>query len=242
MKQNMNTSMIKATAREQLLGHYGTSIAAVILYRILAIIIVNIVVGAIIPSNLISYLIYFAATLLINLFFGVFQSGLAYLFMNIVYGQPVSVSDLFQGFRNHPDKAIILQIPLAVMDIMTIIPLQLFTVIRAQNRVLNGAIDPKVPLTVLAITLMISIVNIYVRLMFSQSYYLLQDFPEKDAFSILKTSAKLMKGHKHRLLLLYISYIPLAIIGTLACFLPLLWVISYLSTATAAFYQDLVQR
>ena len=72
MKQNMNTSMIKATAREQLLGHYGTSIAAVILYRILAIIIINIVVGAIIPSNLISYLIYFAATLLINLFFGVF--------------------------------------------------------------------------------------------------------------------------------------------------------------------------
>ncbi|WP_029324068.1 DUF975 family protein [Butyrivibrio sp. AE3004] len=242
MKQNKRTSKIKAVARERLLGNYGTSTIAIILYRFITFIIINIVVGAIIPNNLISYFVYFAATILVNLFFGVFDSGLAYLFMNVVYGQSVSIADLFQGFKNHPDKAIILQIPLALIDTLTIIPLQLFSVILAQNKQIEGIIDPRITIAVLAVSAVITIVNVYVRLMFSQSYYILQDFPDKDAFSILKTSIKLMKGHKHRLLLLYLSYIPLFILGTLACFIPLIWVVTYLSAADAAFYQDLVQN
>ncbi|WP_408069946.1 DUF975 family protein [Butyrivibrio sp. JL13D10] len=240
MKKLKSTKTLKAIARERLLGHYGTTISALILYRFISFLIVNIIVGAIIPNNLITYLIYFGATILVNLFFGVFESGIAYLFMNIVYGQSASVGDLFHGFQNHPDKAIILQIPIAVMDTLTMIPIQVLSVILATNAKIPGNINPQITFTVVGIIAVLVILNIYVRLMFSQSYYILQDFPEKSATSILKTSARLMKGNKGKLFLLYLSFIPMGLIGMLACFIPFFWVTAYLVTSDAAFYQDLV--
>ncbi len=240
MRQLKNTTALKATARERLLGHYGTTISAIILYRFISFMIINFIIGSIIPNTLLSYLVYFAATILVNLFFGVFESGIAYLFMNIVYGQSVSVADIFHGFKNHPDKAIVLQIPLAVMDTLTMIPIQVLSVILATNAKLTGNIDSQITIAVIAVIAILAIVNIYVRLTFSQSYYILQDFPEKSATSILKTSMKLMRGNKGRLLLLYLSFIPLGLIGMLACFIPLFWVTAYLTTSDAAFYQDLV--
>lgn len=240
MNHFKNSKEIKATARERLLGNYGTTISAIILYRFIAFFIINITVGAIIPATFLSYLVYFAATLLVNLFLGIFDSGLAYLFMNVVYGQSISVADLFHGFKSHPDKAIKLQVPYAVMDTLTMIPIQVLSVILAANAKLKGSIDSRITITVVAIIAALFIVNIFVRLIFSQSYFILQDFPEKSATSILKTSMKLMKGNKGRLILLYLSFIPIGLVGLLACFIPFLWIGAYFNTSNAAFYQDLV--
>lgn len=234
------TSALKATARDRLIGHYGTTISAIILYRFISFVVVNFIVGSIIPSSLISYLVFFSATILVNLFLGVFDSGLAYLFMNIIYGQSVSVGDLFHGFKNHPDKAIKLQVPIAVMDTLTMIPIQVLSVVLARNAKITGSIEPQVTYAVIAVIGILAIINLYVRLTFSQSYYILQDFPDKSATSILKTSSKLMKGNKRRLILLYLSFIPLGLIGMLACFVPFFWVTAYVAASDAAFYQDLV--
>lgn len=240
MRQTKNTKTLKAIARERLLGKYGTTIAAVVLYRFIALLMINVITAAIIPTNLITYFAYFGSTILVNLFLGVFDSGLAYLFMNVVYAQSVSMSDLFHGFKNHPDKAILLHVPIAVANTLTIIPLQVLMAMLVKNNNSAVSIDPRYIMFALLISVVMTIANIYIRLIFSQSYYILQDFPEKRTSDILKASMRLMKGSKFRLLLLYLSFIPLALIGVLACFIPLLWVGVYNSASIAAFYQDLI--
>ena len=240
MKNTKNAKTIKAIARERLLGHYGTTIGAMILYRIIAFVMINIVSSAIIPVNLFTYLVYFGATILVNLFLGVFDSGLAYLFMNVVYGQSVSAADLFHGFKNHPDKAILLHIPIAVVNTLTFIPLQVLSALVLKDARTTAVIDTRYIIIAICISTVMTIVNIYVRLMFSQSYYILQDFPDKRTTEILKASMHLMKGSKLRLLLLYISFLPIMLLGAISFFLPLLWVGAYTSASDAAFYQDLI--
>lgn len=240
MKQTKNAKAIKAIARERLLGNYGTTIGAMILYRFIAFILINIVSAAIIPANLLTYFIYFGATILVSLFLGVFDSGLAYLFMNLVYSQSVSTADLFHGFKNHPDKAILLHVPIAIVNTLTMIPLQILSALLVKDTRTTAIIAPRYIVFAICVSVVMTIINLYVRLMFSQSYYILQDFPEKRSTEILKASMKLMKGSKLRLLLLYISFIPITLLGSLACFIPLLWVGAYTSASDAAFYQDLI--
>ena len=240
MRQTKNAKAIKAIARERLLGNYGTTIGAMILYRIIAFVVINVVTAAIVPANLFTYLIYFGSTILVNLFLGVFDSGLAYLFMNLVYSQSVSAADLFHGFKNHPDKAILLHVPIAVVNTLTMIPVQVLSAILAKKANTDAIIDPKYLMLAILFSVVMTIVNIYVRLVFSQSYYILQDFPDKRSSEILKASMQLMNGSKLKLLLLHISFLPMMILGALSFFIPLLWVGAYTSASDAAFYQDLI--
>ncbi|WP_026528322.1 DUF975 family protein [Butyrivibrio sp. VCD2006] len=240
MKQTKNAKEIKAIARDRLLGHYGTTIGALILYRIIAFLMINIVTAAIIPANLLTYLIYFGSTILVNLFLGVFDSGLAYLFMNVVYSQSVSTADLFHGFKNHPDKAILLHVPIAVANTLTVIPLQVLSAMLMKSSRTTAIIDVRYIVIALVTSILMTVANIYVRLMFSQSYFILQDFPDKKSSDILKASMSLMKGSKLRLLLLYISFIPMVLLGAVSCFIPLFWIGAYASASDAAFYQDLI--
>ena len=240
MKQTKNAKALKAIAREKLIGHYGTTIGTMILYRFIALILVNIVSAAIVPANLLTYLVYYGATILVNLFLGVFDSGLAYLFMNLVYSQSVSTADLFHGFKNHPDKAILLHVPIAVVNTLTFIPLQVLSAMLLKDTRTTAVIDPRYIIFAICISVVMTVVNIYVRLMFSQSYYILQDFPDKSSTEILKASMQMMKGSKLRLFSLYISFIPITLLGAVACFIPLLWVGAYSSASDAAFYQDLI--
>ena len=92
----------------------------------------------------------------------------------------------------------------------------------------------------LSIALLGLIMSIAVKLVFSQGFYLLQDFPDKSASEILRISASMMRGNKLRLIKLYISFIPLILIGVAALFIPLLWVDVYMKSALAAFYQDCI--
>lgn len=240
MKQTKNAKAIKAIARERLLGNYGTTIGAMVLYRFIVYLMMNIISAVIVPADLLTYLLYFGSTILVNLFFGVFDSGLAYLFMNLVYSQPVSTGDLFHGFKNHPDKAIILHVPIAVVNTLTVIPLQVLSAMLTKSVKTTAVIDPRFIMLAGLISVVMTALNIYVRLMFSQSYYILQDFPDKRSSEILKASMHLMKGSKHRLLFLYLSFIPMVVLGALSCFIPLFWIGAYRSASDAAFYQDLI--
>jgi uncharacterized membrane protein len=49
-----------------------------------------------------------------------------------------------------------------------------------------------------------------------------------------------MNGNKFRLFKLYLSFIPLILLGIITFFIPLLWVNAYMEASQAAFYQDLI--
>ena len=89
----VSTSMIKATARERLLGNYGTIIAASIVVNIIYF------VSMLTILQITNIFISLTTQIIVDLLFGVFISGRCYMLMNLAYGQPVTFGDLFFGFK-----------------------------------------------------------------------------------------------------------------------------------------------
>ena len=75
---------------------------------------------------------------------------------------------------------------------------------------------------------------------FSMAFYIINDHPEMTAMEALRESHRLMKGHKMQYFLLNLSFIGWMILGSLCFGVGTLWVSAYMSTASAAFYEELL--
>ena len=69
--------------------------------------------------------------------------------------------------------------------------------------------------------------------------YLIEDNPELCADDCIKRSRALMKGHKKDLFLLDLSFIGWFILCMITCGIGFLWLMPYVKTSYAAFYEDL---
>ncbi len=69
--------------------------------------------------------------------------------------------------------------------------------------------------------------------------YLLRDYPELGVREALRTSRQMMKGHKWNLFVLELSFIGWFFVCILTLGMAMLWLIPYVETAHAAFYEDL---
>ena len=69
--------------------------------------------------------------------------------------------------------------------------------------------------------------------------YLLRDYPEIGAREALRLSRELMKEHKWDLFVLQFTFIGWIILSILTAGIGFLWLMPYMATAQAYFYQDL---
>ena len=83
---------------------------------------------------------------------------------------------------------------------------------------------------------------LYVKILYSQVYFIMLDFPEMSASECLRYSRRLMKGNKIRYLYLMLSFIPLMLLGFLTCCIGLLFVIPYMNTTYSNFYLELMSK
>nr|MBP7349717.1 hypothetical protein [Butyrivibrio sp.] len=89
MKQYKTTAEIKATAKKQLLGKYGTTIGAALILLATTLFLSSFALMEVNPDSLISIIFYRVILFLIELFMGILISGNAYMYMNVIYDQPV---------------------------------------------------------------------------------------------------------------------------------------------------------
>ena len=68
--------------------------------------------------------------------------------------------------------------------------------------------------------------------------YILKDNPELSANQAIDLSRKMMKGHKFDLFFLHLSFIGWGILSVFTGGIGILWLMPYMLTAQAAFYQD----
>ena len=68
--------------------------------------------------------------------------------------------------------------------------------------------------------------------------YILIDNPEISANQAINLSQKMMKGHKFDLFFLHFSFIGWFFLSIFTFGIGLLWLLPYMMTAQAAFYQD----
>ena len=73
---------------------------------------------------------------------------------------------------------------------------------------------------------------------YSLTPYILIDNPELSANQAINLSVKMMKGHKFDLFFLHLSFIGWIFLSIFTFGIGLLWLLPYMMTAQAAFYQD----
>lgn len=241
MNQFKSSAELKASARERLLGHYGTVIGAFLLNGVIsgtATIAVSLVVDL---STISGTVLYYAIMFLVSVLTGLFTSGNAYLYLKLICGHPVSVADLFYGFRLCPDKAVAMQAWIALITYIGSLPQIILNYLMMTN--LNHS-DRAIKLMLpYALSLILSgVVTVMLTLFYAQAFFLLHDFPQYTAKELLRKSRRLMVHHKGRLFYLYVSFLPLMLLGLLSWGLALLWVIPYIAATEAAFFLDLIQH
>lgn len=92
---------------------------------------------------------------------------------------------------------------------------------------------------VLLWSLLLLIPGIIKTYAYSMTPYILKDNPELSANEAINLSCKMMKGHKFDLFLLHLSFIGWYILNVFTFGIGMLWLMPYITTAQAAFYQDI---
>lgn len=241
MNRFKSSAELKASAREHLLGHYGTVIGAEMLLLGLAGS-VSLAVSLLVDvTTVIGSLIYYAIMFFVSILMGLFTSGSCYLYLKLICGRPISVGDLFYGFQLAPDKAITMQAWISLLTYAASLPQIILTY---KLSVAGTHVEKIMPLLLpYSLSLIFSgVVSVVLGLLYAQAFYLLHDFPQYTAKELLKKSRRLMVHHKGRLFYLYVSFLPLMLLGLFSFGLALLWVIPYIAATQAEFFLNLIRN
>lgn len=87
-------------------------------------------------------------------------------------------------------------------------------------------------------SLLLYIPGIIKAFSYSMTKYILDDNPELSASEAIHRSRMMMKGHKFDLFWLYLSFIGWIILCLLTCCIGFIWLVPYMQTAEAAFYEE----
>ena len=175
-----------------------------------------------------------------SVFAAVFNVSLAYLCLNTACGRPFQITDIFYGFRTQFKKALALSALFVLVAQLYQIPAQVLQFI-AQKGTSQGTRDSTQLLSLLCLLLIGATIYIPLSLAISQSYLLLLDVPDKSCKEILSLSISIMKGHKTRLFLLQLSFLPLVILSLLSFGIGNLWLMPYMNVTYALFFLNLMR-
>ena len=237
MSEYKSSAELKALAKEHMFGRYGTAISAFLAIGFITgffnLFFTFFLDTRTLPGVILDYLISFVIAVLT----GLFASGIRYFYLKISCGQPVTVSDVFYGFRFLPNKAVMLQFYVTGLAYLSMLPMTDLSFLIMTR--------PEQTLLILPYSLAMlfySIVAVILTLLYAQVFYLLHDFPNYSVKELLTTSRKLMKGNKGRFFYLMVSFLPLMLLSLLSCGIAFLWLIPYMNATYTEFYLDLIQH
>lgn len=237
MNSYKSSAELKAMAKEQLFGNYGTVIGAFLLVTLISLFLTAIPEFVIGIDTIPGMIIYYLVNFIIGLFAGIFVSGESFMYLKLTCKQKISVSDVFYGFKVYPDKAIAIQFVISIISSICLVPTMIFNAL-FMNEPTNG-----VYMLLMTIFMIVGmLVSTVISLMFSQAFFLLQDFPQYSAKELLKMSCQIMKGHKGRLFYIQLSFVPLFLLGIFSCCIAFLWIIPYMNAVMSNFYMDLMTK
>ena len=225
---------LKRMAKIQMQGKLGVLIGALVLEELLILLITSVVVNLIPGNDTVSNVLYYLVTFIIQLLLGMLSAGMCYLHLHAACNMETRISDLFYVIKTSPDKAIKLQVVLAFMNFICMLPADYLSWKYGSTLSLDMAMN------ILTATMIGSIIYLILSLGFFPVFYLMLDFPSMTAREIYEKSWELMKGQKLRYLGLQLSFIPVIFLSMFTFGIALLWVIPYMSLTGTNFYLNLV--
>lgn len=236
MHSHQSSAELKASAKEHMFGRYGSAIGAYLIVTFLTVfatLSVSTLTGN--TASFFGAFIHYALLFGVSVFTGLLSSGTAYFYLKIVTGQHATANDIFCGFHMYADKALTIQAWITLITYIGSVP-EYIVLYR-----MSGRPDPAA-LTGYGLCMMLSgIIAFILELFYAPAFFLLHDFPQYTAKELLTMSRKLMSGNKRRLFYIYLSYIPLLLLGTLSCGIALLWIMPYMNATLAEFYMDIIR-
>lgn len=232
MNSHKSTTEMKSAARELLLGKYGRYIGAYITAELL-LTLISFIASSVLPADSTWGMVFnLAISFVIELIGAVFLLGMIHFTMNICTGRPYQLSDVFYGFRSHPDKAIICKFLFLTAELICMLPAILFAVLYSITE--NGLL-----LVVASLFLVIGmVIAVIIHLSLYFVYYLILDYPDATIKELLQYCADMMNGHRIKLFYLYASFLPMYALGILSFGIGLLFVEPYVNVTVAQFYLD----
>ncbi|MGN1314837.1 MAG: DUF975 family protein [Lachnospiraceae bacterium] len=241
-------SELKQTARGIMLGKYRAAISVLLATELIITVITLLASINGVAYTLTDWLIQFLITFIISLFSAILYVGINAFYLNIACQKPYQLSDIFTGFRTSPDKAIGIQFFVQLLSLLPLLIILTF-IFYLISPLLGGghyslSNDTAAVLSfifLLTILLIIGIsISLWISYGYSQCFYLLLDFPQKNIFQLMKMSRKLMKGQKLRFLYLQLSFLPLLFASLLSLGIGFLFVTPYQNMSYTLFYLDLL--
>jgi uncharacterized membrane protein len=147
------------------------------------------------------------------------------------------ISILFYGFQNQPDTFILTFAYRYLITLIWFVPAVIaYTKIPADLE-LQQLLPALLPVLLLALAGVIP--SFLLALPYSLSTYILLDDPYCSAQDALRRSRELTHGHKGRLCRLWISFLPLCLVGLGSFGMGFFWIRPYFHTTMAQFYLDI---
>ena len=228
---------LKAFAKEHLFGKYGIAIGACVIVNLIILFVSFFSTIFLNMNTIYGIILNFVISFVISVLAGLFTSGEKYFYLKLVCGKPVTLGDVFYGFKLYPNKAVLIQLYLSIWIYISMIPRTILTymlLLYPENAILALFYSLSMILYL--------VVSVMIFLNYSQAFYLLHDFPEYSVSKLLSTSRQLMKGSKGRLFYLTVSFIPLLLLGLLSCGIAILWIAPYIDTTYTEFFLDLMKK
>lgn len=220
-------SELRAMALSALSGNWGTAVLVVFIFTMIQ------QVSGMVP--IVGVIAQWVIT-------GPLSLGFVAFFIHLHRGEDHAVGDLFEGFSNFLQGLgiyVVTSILVGLAALAAAIPGIILIVLAYTG---NAVIPEEDPLFIIGIIVGVIpgvVVGIYMYLRYAMAYYIASDQQEAGIMQPIQQSVQIMQGHKKKLFFLYLSFIGWNILGALALLVGLLWSISYMSAAVAAFYDDL---
>lgn len=266
--QYKNNFEIKYLARMQTGQHLGILIGSILLKFIITFLAVNIISTLIPTSSTTGYVINYILVFLVQVTASVLNVGACFIFLKSACSMTSTVSDLFCGFQQNTVKILKIGAVITIIDSICMIPLDIASIQYADmlNSVpffsesasnsfdlfLGGnsadshelleaySIFYNASMKFYLIMLVCTAISLILTLPFFPAYYMVLDFPDWSAATILKKSFEVMSGNKFRLFMLYVGFIPSFLLSIFTCGISLIWVIPYMNMALTNFYLDIM--
>lgn len=231
-----NTRELKSVARAKLLGKYNTGAGAMVLMQLITLAVSSLASSVVDVNSIYGKIVYGAIAIIVNLISAVFVVGELTIYLNFACGNKAKVTDLFSGFKGHPDKAIVMELMIFIRKLVFLIPF--FIAFFVYTYITNS----QGIMIIMAILFIFGAIGmIYTDLKLSQCYYLFLDFPQYTARELIGFSNEIMKGRKASLLYLRLSLIPMMLLALLSCGIGMLFVYPYAKMIHTEFYLDTIK-
>ena len=252
-------SVLKKRAREQLFMNLGTVIGA-FLVHMLCVLPISFIVSSTDISSVKGIVIYVVLTVLVDLYSTVFIVGEKLIYLKFACHQEAGVLDVFFAFRGLILKTAgvelipalisnILFAPVILMNdtLLQVMPTEeeMLKLLSENNYVefykLSNSLMPMM-MTFLGLFVAYYIVLLIVKMLFSQTHFIMLDYQDMSVGQIIKYNFKIMKGSYGRYLYMMLSFIPWYLCSFLTCGLSYIWTHPYIYSTYTNFYLDLVTK